>query len=68
MKPGDDAGACPKCGDVRVCVGYGHSVIGVYCDRCDLTVVPTGTAMSRYDAIRVFDDTDGATVGPDPNP
>lgn len=71
-RPGEPAGDCPRCDGDRVQVGYGNAVIGAYCDRCDLTVVLVGDAMSFHDARdRDFEDFElppKHSVGPDPNP
>jgi len=75
MRPGDDAGDCPRCGDTRTCIGRGEAVIGTWCERCDLVTVLQGTALTVHEERERRDEWEpdewesrGAPVGPDPNP
>ena len=42
--PGDTGGGCPRCDVPTVMVGYGSSVLGVYCEDCKLLVALDGEA------------------------
>ncbi|MFB6076859.1 MAG: hypothetical protein ABEK12_01875 [Candidatus Nanohaloarchaea archaeon] len=71
--PGDAAGECPRCGAQRVQIGYDHSVVGVYCPRCSLTVALDGDAYTVNEAKERDHDWDpdewepaGTKEGPDP--
>lgn len=55
-KPGDEAGECKICGkDATVCIGFGESVLGVYCKHCLIVTVLPGTYVHGGDRV----DSDG---------
>lgn len=52
-EPGKSAGKCPKCGDSTVMVGYGSTVVGTFCEGCNLLV---GLGVDYVDVHDAYDD------------